>query len=69
MGDIFVNFAGKKRFKGKPGLPAGRRKGRGIEDADILIGASAIANNAVLVTDNEKHLGHIEGLRIENWTN
>lgn len=46
-----------------------RRKGRIIEDADILIGASAIANNAVLVTNNEKHLGHIEGLRIENWTN
>lgn len=38
-----------------------------IEDADILIGASALENNAVLVTNNEAHLGRIADLRIENW--
>lgn len=44
-----------------------RRKGKIIEDADILIGASALANNAILVTNNEEHLGRIDGLKIENW--
>lgn len=45
-----------------------RRKGKLIEDADIFIGASALENNAVLVTNNEEHLGRIDGLKIENWT-
>ena len=45
-----------------------RRTGRTIEDADILIGASALENNAVLVMNNEAHLGRIAGLQIENWT-
>lgn len=45
-----------------------RRTGRIIEDSDIFIGASALVNNAVLVTNNEEHLGRIKGLRIENWT-
>lgn len=44
-----------------------RRKGKIIEDADILIGASALENNAILVTNNEEHLGRIDGLKIENW--
>ncbi len=45
-----------------------RLKGKPIEDADIFIGASALANEAVLVTNNEEHLGRIKGLKIENWT-
>ncbi len=45
-----------------------RHSGKIIEDADIFIGASAIVNNAVLATNNEEHLGRINGLRIENWT-
>ncbi|MBO4385731.1 MAG: type II toxin-antitoxin system VapC family toxin [Treponema sp.] len=45
-----------------------RHTGKLIEDSDIFIGASALSNNAVLVTNNEEHLGRIEGLRIENWT-
>lgn len=44
-----------------------KQKVRMIEDADILIGASALENNAVLVTNNEAHLGRIADLRIENW--
>ncbi|MBO4319619.1 MAG: type II toxin-antitoxin system VapC family toxin [Treponema sp.] len=45
-----------------------RHAGNLIEDADIFIGASALSNNAILVTNNEDHLGRITGLRIENWT-
>lgn len=44
-----------------------RQKGKLIEDADIFIGASALSNNAILVTNNEEHLGRISNLKIENW--
>ena len=43
------------------------RKGLVIEDDDIFIGATALNNGAVLVTNNENHLGRIAGLTIENW--
>jgi len=38
-----------------------------VDDFDILIGASAIANNMVLVTNNEKHFARLEDIIIENW--
>jgi len=46
-----------------------RRKGTLIPDFDLLIGCSAVVNNLTMVTNNEKHLGRIEGISIENWTN
>lgn len=46
-----------------------RQEGKLIEDSDIFIGATAIVNNAIIVTNNETHLSRIRGLRIENWTN
>ena len=45
-----------------------RKNGKLIEDSDMFIGASALTNNAIPVTNNEEHLGRIQGLRIENWT-
>lgn len=43
------------------------QKGLVIEDDDIFIGATALKHNAVLVTNNEKHLCRIASLTIENW--
>lgn len=43
------------------------KQGNVIEDDDIFIGASALEHNAVLVTNNERHLGRIKDLRIEVW--
>jgi tRNA(fMet)-specific endonuclease VapC len=40
-----------------------------IDDFDLLIGASAVANNLIVVTDNEKHFNRIEHIVIENWVN
>jgi tRNA(fMet)-specific endonuclease VapC len=37
-------------------------------DFDLLIGATAVANNLIMVTNNEKHLSRISGIQIENWT-
>ena len=44
-----------------------RRNGTLIDDLDIFIGATAIANNMILVTDNEKHLNRLSNIKIENW--
>ena len=45
-----------------------RKSGSIIEDSDISRGAIALENNGILVSNNEKHLGRIEGLVIENWS-
>ena len=45
------------------------RQGVIIDDFDLLIGATAISDNMILVTDNEKHLKRLSKVRIENWIN
>ncbi len=44
-----------------------KRQGTLIEDADILLAATALERGLVLVTDNITHFKRIKGLRIENW--
>ena len=44
-----------------------RKAGTLIDDFDLLIGVSAVANNMILVTENEKHLKRISRVKIENW--
>jgi len=41
--------------------------GKIIDDADLFITACALANNLILVTNNEKHFRRIENLKLENW--
>lgn len=43
------------------------RRGELIGDADILIAATALEHELVLVTNNTKHFGRIKGLEIVNW--
>jgi tRNA(fMet)-specific endonuclease VapC len=45
-----------------------RKSGQIIDDFDLLIGVSSIANDMVLVTNNESHFGRINKIKIENWT-
>jgi len=61
---FFDNVAATEFAKIKDAL---LRTGTPIEDMDILIGAHARSCGFTLVTDNEKHMKRIEGLRIENW--
>ena len=44
-----------------------RKKGQLIEDADIIIGTTAIINNMVMVTENVKYIGRLNGIVVENW--
>lgn len=38
-----------------------------IDDFDLLIASTAIANNMILLTRNEKHFKRIKNLKYENW--
>ncbi len=44
-----------------------RKKGQLVEDADILIAATALVYEMVVVTDNSRHFDRIKGLKLENW--
>ncbi len=43
------------------------RQGIPIEPYDILIAASALANNSTLVTHNKREFERVVGLKIEDW--
>lgn len=45
-----------------------QKNGKIIDDMDMLIAACTMAENAILITNNEKHFSHIDGLDIQNWT-
>ena len=45
-----------------------RKIGTPVDDFDLLIGSSAVANDLVMVTNNEAHFKKIKGIKIENWT-
>jgi tRNA(fMet)-specific endonuclease VapC len=43
------------------------KSGERIDDFDILIGSTAVANNLKMVSDNVKHLKRIKNIHLENW--
>lgn len=43
-----------------------KKQGELIQDADILIAATALLHNMIIVTD-DKHFQRISGLIVENW--
>jgi tRNA(fMet)-specific endonuclease VapC len=45
-----------------------RKNGMLIDDFDILIGSTAIANDMIMVTNNVSHLGRLDNITIEDWT-
>ena len=45
-----------------------RKKGNTVDDFDLLIGASAVSNKMILVTNNFKHFNNIQNIQIEDWT-
>lgn len=59
FGSLDVYAKEKARLKKMAGL---------IDDFDLLIGATAIANELVMVTNNLKHLARMENIILEDWT-
>jgi tRNA(fMet)-specific endonuclease VapC len=43
-------------------------KGKILDDFDLLIGATAIFNNLILVTKNVSDFDRLDGIIIEDWT-
>jgi tRNA(fMet)-specific endonuclease VapC len=41
--------------------------GKNIPDFDLLIGATAVQRDMILVTNNTKHMSRIKGIKLENW--
>ena len=44
-----------------------KKEGNLIEDADILMAATAIVEELVLITNNIKHFKRVKGLKVDNW--
>ncbi len=44
-----------------------KKGGQIINDSDLFIAATAIANKLILVSNNEKHFRRIKQLSLENW--
>ena len=44
------------------------RKGKVISDNDMLIAATALVRNAILVTNNTREFSRIDGLKLDDWT-
>ena len=45
-----------------------QKKGLLIPDFDLSIGATALTNKFILVSNNTKHLERISNIKLENWT-
>jgi tRNA(fMet)-specific endonuclease VapC len=45
-----------------------RRKGKALDDFDLLIGATAISNNLTLVTRNVSDFDRMDKIKIQDWT-
>ncbi|MFZ2630775.1 MAG: type II toxin-antitoxin system VapC family toxin [Desulfosalsimonadaceae bacterium] len=44
------------------------KQGTPLDDFDLVLGATALSHNLILVTNNTKHFQRINGLKIENWS-
>jgi tRNA(fMet)-specific endonuclease VapC len=71
--ETFTSTVAVMPFDGECALAFGKvaarlvAKGRPIGQYDALIAAHAFALEVTLVTNNEKHFGHVEGLKLANW--
>lgn len=45
-----------------------RRQGLMIDDFDILIGATAVTNEMMMVTNNVDHLSRLDNIVVEDWS-
>jgi len=46
-----------------------QNSGKVIDDFDLLIGATAVSFDLVMVTNNTNHFNRIKDIKLEDWTN
>jgi tRNA(fMet)-specific endonuclease VapC len=39
-----------------------------LDEFDLLIGATAVSANMIMVSNNVKHLSRIKQIKLEDWT-
>ena len=44
-----------------------QKGGNLVPDFDLLIGVTSVSNDMVMVSNNEKHLKRISGIKLKNW--
>ena len=44
------------------------KSGTPLDDFDLILAATTLSRNLILVTNNTKHFQRINGLKLENWT-
>lgn len=42
--------------------------GTPLDDFDLILAATALSHNLILVSNNERHFKRIKGLKIDNWS-
>ena len=62
-----VNFTDKEAESAAKIRAELEQKGSSIGPFDTLIGATALANQCILVTHNTKEFGRIKNLQLEDW--
>ncbi|SNT17145.1 tRNA(fMet)-specific endonuclease VapC [Ekhidna lutea] len=68
LNDVVILPFGSKESIAASNIRASLEKaGTPIGAYDILIASTAIANNLILVTSNEREFERIQGIQIENW--
>lgn len=45
-----------------------RKLGTPLDDFDLLIGATAVAEKMIMVSNNFRHLSRIKNIKLEDWT-
>ncbi len=43
-------------------------QGTPLDDFDLIIAATALTQNLILISNNEKHFRRVDGLKLENWS-
>ena len=63
---MHTNDAIMEKFGEQKAMLSGR--GEVVEDADVLIAATALAYDATLVPGNLRHFSRFDGLNLEDWS-
>ena len=45
-----------------------RKSGISVDEFDLLIGATALTHDLIMVTNNQSHFKHLKGILLEDWT-
>lgn len=63
-----ISMLKKRHVCPKVGMPATQKSGKIIDDFDLLIGATAVSFDLIMVTNNTSHFSRIKEIVLEDWS-